>query len=160
MDKIFFAKVRPEAKIPSKRDEDGWYDVYGCFDGGVVIAPGEIVKIPTGIASAIDSKYRIALGERGSTGVKGLAVRAGKIDSGYRDEWIVVLNNTSKYHIYIGGSRPSMLDGNVIFYPKEKAICQAGIELVPEVEVNVISYEELRAIPSERGMGKFDSTGK
>ena len=28
---IKFAKVRPDAKIPSKRDEDMGFDIYACF---------------------------------------------------------------------------------------------------------------------------------
>ena len=58
-DKVLFAKVKPEAKIPSKREEDGCYDIYACFDEEVItIKPHEIVTVPTGIASAFDSKYR------------------------------------------------------------------------------------------------------
>jgi len=29
---IYFAKVKQNAIIPSKREEDGCYDVYACFD--------------------------------------------------------------------------------------------------------------------------------
>ena len=32
MKTIYFAKVKPEAKIPSKRDEDAGYDIYACFE--------------------------------------------------------------------------------------------------------------------------------
>ena len=31
-EKLYFAKLRPEAVIPSKRDEDAGYDIYACFD--------------------------------------------------------------------------------------------------------------------------------
>ena len=29
---IKFAKVKPNAKIPTKREEDAGYDIYACFD--------------------------------------------------------------------------------------------------------------------------------
>src|SRR5690606_33646017 len=30
---VYFAKVKPHAIIPSKRDEDAGYDIYACVDG-------------------------------------------------------------------------------------------------------------------------------
>lgn len=35
MVKLWFAKVRPDGIIPSKRDEDAGYDIFLAFDGGV-----------------------------------------------------------------------------------------------------------------------------
>lgn len=32
MNSIYFAKLKDEAIIPSKREEDGAFDVYACFD--------------------------------------------------------------------------------------------------------------------------------
>ena len=50
---LYFAKVNPNAIIPSKRDEDGGYDVYACFDEDyMVIQPHETKLIPSGIATA------------------------------------------------------------------------------------------------------------
>ena len=47
-----------------------------------------------------------------------------------------------------------------IIYPYTKAICQALLLPVPKVEIEEISLEELKAIPSERGEGKLGSSGK
>jgi dUTP pyrophosphatase len=92
---VKFAKVRPDAKIPSKRDEDMGFDIYACFDEDfIVIGPHETKLIPTGIASSCNPNYGFILRERGSTGSKGIALRAGVIDSGYRNEWFVGLTNT------------------------------------------------------------------
>lgn len=33
MVKLWFAKVRPDGIIPSKRDEDAGYDIFLAFDG-------------------------------------------------------------------------------------------------------------------------------
>ena len=93
---IKFAKVRPEAKIPSKRDEDMGFDIYACFDEDyVVIEPHETKLISTGIASACNADYGFLVFERGSTGSKGIARRCGVIDSGYRNEWFIGLTNTT-----------------------------------------------------------------
>lgn len=47
-----------------------------------------------------------------------------------------------------------------IFYPYEKAICQAMVVPVPQNTVEEISVEELQAIPSERGTGALGSSNK
>jgi dUTP pyrophosphatase len=49
---------------------------------------------------------------------------------------------------------------DVLFYPYEKAICQAILLPVPKMKSVEISVEELKAIPSERGEGKIGSSGK
>lgn len=64
---IKFAKTRPDAKIPSKRQGDGCYDLYVCFDEEfVTIHPHTVKLVPTGICSTFDSNYRIGFRERGS----------------------------------------------------------------------------------------------
>lgn len=47
-----------------------------------------------------------------------------------------------------------------MFYPDTKAIAQLVLHEVPVVDIKEISYEELKAIPSERGNGKLGSSGK
>ena len=165
-DKILFAKVKPNAIIPSKREEDGAYDIYACFDEDYIeIKPNEAKLIPTGIASAFDKKYRIVFQERGSTGKISLKVNAGLIDSGFRGEWFVCLNNSSDEIIRIDKNVNSNTYQNyygkeTVYYPYSKAICQAKIQEVPIVDIEEIPYEELKNIPSERGMGALGSSNK
>ena len=84
---LIFAKVRPEAIIPTKRDEDAGFDMYACVDeDAILIEPHQTMLIPTGIATCFSPKYMFKLCERGSTGTKGIAQRCGVIDSGYRNE--------------------------------------------------------------------------
>lgn len=93
---LIFAKVKPDAKIPTKREEDAGRDVYACFDEDYMIIPAHsTVLIPTGIASAMTPKYEIRLRDRGSNGSKGIHVNAGTIDSGFRNEWFVAWCNTN-----------------------------------------------------------------
>lgn len=165
---VKFAKVRPTAKIPTKRDEDAGYDIYADFEEPfILINPHETVMIPTGIASACDSDYCFILKERGSTGSKGMAQRCGVIDSGYRSEWFIPITNTTDNYIMIAKSDNTSTDvfgsipmKKIIRYPYEKAICQALIIPVPEVTVEEITYDELKGIASERGTGALGSSGK
>ena len=165
---VKFAKVRPTAKIPTKRDEDAGYDIYADFEEPfILIKPHETVMIPTGIASACDTDYCFILKERGSTGTKGIAQRCGILDSGYRDEWFVPITNTTDDYIMIAKSDDVNTDvfgsipmKKIIRYPYEKAICQALVIPVPNTTVEEITYDELKGIASERGTGALGSSGK
>lgn len=113
---IKFAKVKPNAIIPSKREEDAGYDIYPCFDEDyIVIYPHETKMIPTGIASAFSSDYVAILKERGSTGTKGIGQRSGIIDSGFRGEYFVpITNHNDKPIIIVKGSFIKLLHERVI----------------------------------------------
>ena len=166
---VKFAKVRPDAKIPSKRDEDMGFDIYACFDEDyIVIEPHETKLIPTGIASSCPSKYGFLVFERGSTGSKGIARRCGVIDSGYRNEWFIGLTNTTNKVMFISKlSEKETYDkyyGDIMtesfVYPYSKAIAQALLVPVPKTKVNETSYDELKNIKSKRGLGALGSSGK
>lgn len=182
---VKFAKVKEGAQVPSKRDEDAGFDIYACFDEDFIkFNPHETKMIPTGIASACDKDYCFVLFERGSTGSKGIARRCGILDSGYRNEWFVCLTNTNDYPLYISKLTKEELiekDSNclhgevfqkvfqsindslwedVIVYPYTKAIAQALIVPVPKTSVEEVSYEDLKNIKSERGMGALGSSNK
>lgn len=162
-DTIFFAKTHQEAKIPTKRDEDAGWDVYACFDEeSIVLQPGEIKLIPTGIASSFSSKYFFNIKhERGSTGVIGLTTLSGVIDSGFRNEWKVVMQNTSNKPIAITKEvTEKVISDDFILYPYSRAICQGTLELSLKVNTKTISYEELLKFTSERGTGMLGSSGK
>lgn len=170
---VKFARTRKGAIIPSKRDEDMGFDIYACFDEDyIVIQPHETKLIPTGIASVCNPNYGFLLRERGSTGSKGIALRAGVIDSGYRNEWFVGLTNTTDkilfisklseietYKRYWGVFFDDIMQESFV-YPYSKAIAQALVVPVPKVDVEEISYDKLKAIESERGMGALGSSLK
>jgi dUTP pyrophosphatase len=162
-DNVYFAKVKESAIIPTKSGEDMGYDVYACFEEEeIVIDPHCTIMIPTGIASACTPKYGFLLQERGSTGTKGMAQRCGVIDSGYRNEWFVPITNTTDHRIIISKCKtrsPEMLMGDIL-YPYTKAICQAILVEVPVVNVSELSYTDLKAIDSERKLGKLGSSNK
>lgn len=161
---IYFAKMKETAIIPSKRIEDGAFDIYACFEEDYIIfAPHETKMIPTGLASAFSSDYVVILKERGSTGTKGIGQRAGVIDSGYRGEWLVPVTNHNEVPLVI--CKASALENNTfaansIIYPYEKAISQCILVEVPKMVTTEISYEELLKFESERGTGRLGSSGK
>lgn len=161
-DTIYFAKVRPTAKIPSKIDENMCYDVYADFEQtNFIIEPHTTALVPTGICSAFDPKWGISLRERGSTGSIGMKVSAGQIDSGYRGEWFVALTNTNNKPIVISKEvDKTTVTEDYIFYPYSKAICQAKVEEVPQMKIEEIDVETLKSIPSIRGEGKLGSSNK
>jgi len=196
---LLWAKVKPNAIIPTKRAEDAGYDIYPCFDEiYTVILPHETKLIPTGIASAFSDDYVAVLKERGSTGTRGIAQRCGVLDSGFRNEWFTPITNTtdktiiiSKYSLeelidkyayespdgdiylegdehtsiylkykYHCGDEVCMVDAPIIVYPYFKAICQALLLPVPKMSVSEVSYEELKLVSSERGLGMLGSSNK
>lgn len=158
---VKFAKVRKDAIIPSKRLEDAGYDIYANFEEDYIeIKSGEIKFIPTGIASAIPIDYYMQFQERGSTGSKGLSARCGVIDSNYRGEWKVPINNTTNKTIIIAKNIEDFDDDKFIVYPYTKAICQALLLPVPRTIITEITYEELQKIESDRGLGMLGSSGK
>lgn len=167
---IKFAKLRPDAIIPTKRYEDMGFDIYACFDEDYFLIPPHNTRlVPTGIASVIEQGFGIVLKERGSTGSKGIALRCGVIDSGYRGEWFVGITNTTDQMLIISknpdknDARHEVLgfeDHKSIVYPYEKAIAQAVVLPVPECHVSEITHEELQQFGSERGDGALGASGK
>ncbi|HHT97463.1 MAG TPA: dUTP pyrophosphatase [Clostridiales bacterium] len=164
---LLFAKVDPNAIIPTKNTENAGFDIYPCFDEDYMyFKPHETRLVPTGIASAMSEKYYIQIEERGSTAVKGIKKSAGVIDSGYRDSWFVAITNTNGKPLIIAknGVTDSDIFGynvmNHIRYPYEKAIAQAIVLPVPQMNVKEAAYEELTTIKSERGLGKLGSSNK
>lgn len=163
MTELYFAKLKPDAIIPSKDDEDAGYDMYACFDEDYLeIQPGDINLIPSGVATAIPKGYYMQVNERSSSGSRGLALRCGVVDSGYRGELFIAINNTGNKPIIICKKEfTAKFDpAKNTIWPYEKALVQGVILPVPEFEVKEISYDELKNIKSKRGDTAFGASGK
>lgn len=119
-------------------------DLHACLDEPVTIAPGELARIPTGIAIALPSPEYVALVfARSGLGVRhGIALSngVGVIDSDYRGEIQVGLTNLSRTPYTIS--------------PADRI---AQLAVVPVVQVNPVPVEDLDE--TERGSGGFGSTG-
>lgn len=142
---IKFAKLFDTAVIPTGRDEDLGLDFY-YYNQKVKLVqlyPHKVTKLPTGIIMAMDEGYGMILKERSSLGSQGIALRAGVIDSGYRGEVIVCLENTTS---------------DTIILDVTKAIAQGVLIPNPKKVIEEYKIEEINAIGSERGVGGFGST--
>ena len=119
-------------------------DLHACLDEPVTIAPGELARIPTGIAIALPSPEYVALVfARSGLGVRhGIALSngVGVIDSDYRGEIQVGLTNLSHTPYTIS--------------PADRI---AQLAVVPVVQVNPVPVADLDE--TERGNGGFGSTG-
>ena len=162
---VKFAKIHPSAIIPTKNTEDAGYDLYSCFkEDSLVIEPNTTVIIPTGLKSAYSDTHMVLAKERGSTGYKSMSLRAGVFDSGFRNEWKIMINNTGNKAILItketNQDTLDILSDDYIIYPYSKAIAQFLFLPVPLVEIEEVDEAEIDSIPSIRGLGMLGSSGK
>lgn len=145
MEKIRIKRLRAGAQIPTYGTEcSAGADLYACLENSVSIAPGQTVKIPTGLALELPVGTAGLVFARSSLGTKrGLAPanKVGVIDSDYRGELMVMLHN----------------HGNEIqqITPGERV---AQLLVVPVFTPGFAEAEELS--DTERGAGGFGSTGK
>jgi dUTP pyrophosphatase len=173
----------PRAKIPSKREEDSGYDIYGIIDEDyLLIAPNTNVIIGTGLAMEFPKGLGLIVGNRGSVGTKSAVVGAHVIDSGYRGEVKIDLHNISNKNIiitdilskeelfkcmlsklskvvgkfYAESAVEVILDKEPTLIPKSCALTQGMIIPTWHLPVNVV--ESLSE--STRMEGSFGSTNK
>jgi dUTP pyrophosphatase len=73
---------------------------------------------------------------------------------------VPITNHNTKPLLITKEADTEHLQDDFIVYPYSKAICQAVLLPVPKVQINEISYEELKEFKSERGMGHLGSSGK
>lgn len=120
-------------------------DLYACIDSSVVINPGDLVTIPTGIAIQLSSgDFMANIYARSGLGIKHgicLSNGVGVVDSDYRGEVCVGLCNVS--------NKPYTIEPN-------ERIAQMVIAPVSLMNVKEVSSLE----DTVRGEGGFGSTGK
>ena len=159
---IQFAKLRENAVIPSKRDEDSDYDLYACFDEEEFVIPAFSTRlIPTGIISAFDENLGVKFEERGSNTKWCGIVQAGVIDSGYRGEWVCAMYNGNPVPVHItkAVTEVQRLSDRVLV-PYGKAVCQFHVREILKVAVEEVSVDAVLSRTSARGAGKLGSSGK
>lgn len=139
-------KLCENAKIPFRATVgSAGMDLSACMDAPVTIAPGELKKIPTGIAIGLPGPNTVGLiFARSGLAVKNgvtLSNAVGVIDSDYTGELIVGLCNV--------GSVPYTIQ------PGERI---AQLVIMPVLTPRVAVVDHLQA--TSRGDGGFGSTGK
>lgn len=106
----------------------------------MVIAPGQTVKVPTGIALEIPDGYFFKIEGRSGLSSKGLIRSGGIIDSDYRGEILVILHNITAENFTI-----------------EKGDRIAQGMLLPSNKISFIESHTLAE--TKRGISGFQSTG-
>lgn len=136
-----FQKLTAESVAPTKAyTTDACYDLYTIKK--VRLASHEIKKIPTGIAFEIPTGYFGKVYERsGVASDNNLIVKAGVIDSDYRGEVSLIVENTSSYPIVVESGTK---------------MAQMAIHQIPQIELKEV--KELSK--TERGENGFGSSGK
>jgi len=161
-------KLDERAQLPTKNNiSDAGFDLYACCWSDKEIYTGKTVKINTGIALEIPAGYYGQIFDRSSMGAKGIHVHGGVIDSSYRGEIAVCLQNTNidteEFTIH------STNGDNEHSYEKYRAIDPdrytikhgdkiAQIVLLPVPAVQVVEVTELS--DSDRGDKGFGSSGR
>jgi dUTP pyrophosphatase len=94
---IFVEKISDDAVIPAyAHDGDAGMDLYSCSD--LVIEPGQTVLVKTGLKMAIPKGYEVQVRPRSGISLNTplrIPNAPGTIDSGYRGEICVIMENTS-----------------------------------------------------------------
>lgn len=143
--KLTFKKLDERAVIPSRATAgSAGMDVCACLDEPVVLQPGEIKMIPTGLTAQPDcDDIALLIYPRSGLSTKygvSLANCVGVVDSDYRGAWFIPLINHGKEPFTVEHSmRIAQLIPTRI--------------LMPEIEVS----DELSS--TDRGSGGFGSSG-
>tara|TARA_R110002020_G_scaffold370407_2_gene582058 strand:+ start:1115 stop:1645 length:531 start_codon:yes stop_codon:yes gene_type:complete len=140
LDKILVKKLTKDAKIPTKSNpSDAGFDLYATEDN--IIHPGEKAKIKTGISMAIPEGCAGLIWPRSGSALKfGIDTLAGVIDSDYRGEICVILQNHGKLpYVITHGDRVAQLLINKI----------PAFEMIPTETLDTTT----------RGSDGFGSTG-
>jgi len=146
--KIRYLSPRIGTELPAPRyatDGAAGCDLCACIDAPVTIAPGDLARIPTGIAIALPGpEVGAFLFARSGLGVKHgiqLSNGVGVIDSDYRGEIQVGLCN-------VGSVPYTVQPGDRICQMVILPVCRPSFEVCDTLD------------ETDRGGGGFGSTGK
>lgn len=162
MTKLCFFKDDERAIIPKKRKEGAGYEVYMLpTDERITINPGETRLLDTGLKANFSSNYVILVKETDESGLDGLRIGAGVIESGFKDRIMIPINNTSDKKIVLmpadkGKWFEDKMDkhyfsfdiGNKFIYTQDKAIGKLLLVPVMDAEVEEVSREEFERFNS------------
>ncbi len=160
---VFVEVCREDAILPRYANPgDAGMDVYAAED--ITILPGETVIVPTGLKLAIPEGYEIQVRPRSGLSFKTplrIPNSPGTIDSGYRDELGIIVNNSSDMYCNQNADITFTLDekGNkkgAYIIRKGDRIAQIVLQVVPKMVLTKVS--SVKNIGTDRG-GGFGSTG-
>ena len=157
---IYIEKISEDAVMPFYAHEgDAGMDL--CANEDVMIAPGETKLVPTGLKMAIPVGYEVQIRPRSGISLKTklrVANAPGTIDSGYRGEVCVIMDNISAPNTV--ENRITIEDKGqqgTYLIKKGNRIAQMVIASVEKGEI--IECQNVESIDSDRGVGGFGSSG-
>ena len=143
-EKVYVKKLKETARLPQRGSEyAAGADLCACLEEELKIAPGQTVKVPTGLAIELPrGTVGLIYARSGLATKKGLAPanKVGVIDCDYRGEVLVALHNHS-------GEHQTVMPGERI----------AQLVVAPYIPALYIEKDELSG--TARGAGGFGSTG-
>lgn len=163
--KIGWFKMKPEAIIPTKTQNNAGFDIY-TVENNVVIKPHSQYMFSTGLGVCVSKGWWLKADDRGSTGSKGIHIHCGIIDNNYRGELFICLKNDNPYKIiFTNDKKPGFhrtwYGRKYLVYPVSKAIAQLVLIPQPDTRSYEMSAEEWDAVKNtDRGEGKLGSSGK
>jgi len=120
---IDFIRLRPEADVDIPlpcymSDQAAGMDIRAALPRPLVLAPGDVALVPTGLAMALPPGFEAQLRPRSGLAVKhaiSLANTPGTIDADYRGEVMVALINLGKtaFTVHRGDRIAQMVIGRV-----------------------------------------------
>lgn len=135
-------RLTSDARLPTKAYEgDAGYDLYCTKD--IILKPGQIEKVSTGIAMKIPDGYSGFIWDRSGHGSKGIKVFGGVVDSSYRGEIFVCLGLMNTF------------ERSWITLPAGSKIAQICIFKTPHFEICEVDYLN----ETERSNKGFGSSG-
>ncbi len=163
MVEVFVELCREDAVLPKYANPgDAGMDVFAAEE--VLVKPGETVVVPTGLKLAIPDGYEIQVRPRSGLSLKTpirIPNSPGTVDSGYRDELGIIVNNNSDMSLSSEKDVPFTLDekGNkngTYIIKKGDRIAQLVLQQVPKIVFTKVP--SVKEIGNNRG-GGFGSTG-
>jgi dUTP pyrophosphatase len=130
-----------ELPLPQyNKDGDSARDMRAAIDTEIVLEPGDVAKVPTGVALDLGIGVEAQVRPRSGLSSKGILVHWGTVDSSFTGELCVIIHNLSKTPLTI----------------------QRGDRIAQLVIAEVVHYEwqeveELRE--TSRGTSGFGSSG-
>ena len=160
----------PDAKIPTYANAtDAGMDIYALED--ITIKPGETVLVKTGLKVAIPVGYEIQVRPKSGRALKTkmrVANSPGTIDSGYRDEIGIIIDNIEPpikditYTSELVDGKPvytitSILHGSDMFITKGEKFAQLVLSEKPKAAFYEV--DSVSKIENDGRKGGFGSTG-
>lgn len=146
--KLFFPKEAHFRQPVKGTAKAACYDIHAFMDPDtkVIIDPGKVALIPTGIYSQLPPNWKVEIKPRSGLALKSTITvlnTPGTVDEDYRGEWGVVLINHGAFPFTVqNGDR----------------IAQFNVAAVHDFDMEIVDTKE-ELTKTERGESGFGSTG-